>query len=199
MGAGAGGLGGFDLLGELDEGYVLLRSPDGLVLMDRRAAHERVLYEDLRRAMESRDLPTQPLLVPATVELPPQDFAFVCENLEILAAAGLGLGEFGPNTVKVDSVPAALDGWDAARIVEAMVTELKAGGSGAAARVGHDELAGAVSRLAVRNRDALNRTELEELVARLLACEMPYCNPAGRPTLVQVSYREIDRKFGKSR
>jgi DNA mismatch repair protein MutL len=167
--------------------------------MDRRAAHERVLYEDLRRAMESRDLPAQPLLVPATVELPPQDFAFVCENLEAFAAAGLGLGEFGPNTVKVDSVPAALDGRDAAGIVEAMVAELKTGGAGAAARFGHDALAAAVSRLAVRSRDPLSRTELEQLVTRLLACEMPYCNPAGRPTLVQVSYREIDRKFGKSR
>ncbi len=188
----------FETIGVLGKGTILLRSDEGLVLLDQRAAHERVLFERVQSDLKNGTTDAQPLLVPVTLELPPKDFALVRQNRETLSKAGIGIEEFGANAVKIDCLPAFLSDRDPMAIADAIVRELKLASDGVTSqRLRTDLVAGAVCRIAVRQRDSLSESEIEQLVEDLLECEMPYCNPKGRPTLVQISYQEIDRKFGR--
>ena len=188
----------FETIGPLGKGTILLRSDEGLVLLDQRAAHERVLFERVQNDLKNGTTDVQPLLVPVTLELPPKDFALVRQNRETLLKAGIGIEEFGANVVKIDCLPAFLSDRDPMAIGDAIVSELKMASEGVTSqRLRTDLVAGAVCRVAVRQKDSLSESETEQLVADLLECEMPYCNPKGRPTLVQISYQEIDRKFGR--
>ena len=188
----------FETIGPLGKGTILLRSDEGLVLLDQRAAHERVLFERVQNDLKNGTTDVQPLLVPVTLELTPKDFALIRQNRETLLKAGIGIEEFGANVVKIDCLPAFLSDRDPMAIGDAMVRELKLASEGITSqRLRTDLVAGAVCRVAVRQKDSLSESETEQLVADLLECEMPYCNPKGRPTLVQISYQEIDRKFGR--
>ncbi|MDG2125667.1 MAG: DNA mismatch repair endonuclease MutL [Verrucomicrobiales bacterium] len=188
----------FELLSLLERGYVLLRSGEGLVLMDQRAAHERVLYESFCAGLDEGRVPEQGLLVPYTVELSPKDFAVIHGNLETLALAGVRGEVFGSNTIKIDALPACMAGDDAAGLVDRMIAEMRTCSRGGGSRLAGEAVAEILARLAaVKRTEALKGLEAEALVEDLMGCEMPYCSPAGKPTLIQISYPEIDRKFGK--
>src|SRR5690606_15362396 len=94
------------VVGVIHRLYVVLESDRGLVLLDQHAAHERVLYEQMLRRMESTEAaPSQRLLLPETIELPPRDSAFLRENLSTLVRLGVGISEFGERTFLLDALP----------------------------------------------------------------------------------------------
>ncbi|MCB1229021.1 MAG: DNA mismatch repair endonuclease MutL [Verrucomicrobiae bacterium] len=188
----------FRLLGVLGKLYVLLEGKEGLVLMDQHAAHERVLFEEMRRRMETEGVPTQALLVPLTVELAPRDFDLVSQNLETLAKLGVSAEPFGGNTLKIDALPTFLKSDDPERFIHQVIDELRgASRQTSKMRLGEDMVATTVCRHAVKANDPLHSAELDKLLRDLLVCEMPYCCPHGRPTLIQISYAELERKFGR--
>ncbi|CAN5263440.1 DNA mismatch repair endonuclease MutL [soil metagenome] len=189
----------YEFLTTLDGGgFVVLKGEEGLVLMDQRAAHERVLYERLRRQLGERGVASQRLLMPLTLQLSPKDFDFVQQNREAIHRTGVGMEAFGANTVKIDSLPALMKQKDPAAFVDGVIHELKlASDSVSSVRLTDDHVVAAVCRLAVRQGDLLHAEELSALLGDLLACEMPYCCPQGKPTLVQISGAEIARKFGR--
>ncbi len=188
----------FRLLGVLGKLYVLLEGKEGLVLMDQHAAHERVLFEEMRRRMETEGVPTQALLVPLMVELAPRDFDLVSQNLETLARLGVSAEPFGGNTLKIDALPTFLKSDDPERFIHQVIDELRgASRQTSKMRLGEDMVATTVCRHAVKANDPLHPAELEKLLRDLLVCEMPYCCPHGRPTLIQISYPELERKFGR--
>jgi DNA mismatch repair protein MutL len=188
----------FRLLGVLGKLYVLLEGKEGLVLMDQHAAHERVLFEEMRRRMESGGVPSQALLVPLTVELAPRDFDLLAQNLETLARLGLAAEPFGGNTLKIDALPTFLKSDDPETFIHQVIDELRgASRLTSKMRLGEDMVATTVCRHAVKANDPLRPPELEKLLRDLLVCEMPYCCPHGRPTLIQIGYAELERKFGR--
>ena len=188
----------FRLLGVLANLYVLMEGKEGLVMMDQHAAHERVLFEEMRRRMEAEGVPTQALLVPLTVELPPRDFDLVTQNLEVLEKLGIGAEPFGGNTLKIDALPTFLKSDDPEGFLQDVIEELRgASDRMSKMRLGEDMVATTVCRHAVKANDPLHPRELEKLLADLLVCEMPYCCPHGRPTLIQISYDELEKKFGR--
>ncbi len=188
----------FRLLGVLGKLYVLLEGAEGLVLMDQHAAHERVLFEEMRRRMEAEGVPTQALLVPLMVELAPRDFDLICQNLESLSKLGVSAEPFGGNTLKIDALPTFLKSDDPERFIHQIIEELRAASRQTSKmRLGEDMVATTVCRHAVKANDPLHPAELEKLLRDLLVCEMPYCCPHGRPTLIQIGYAELERKFGR--
>lgn len=188
----------FRFIGVLGKLYVLLESREGLVLMDQHAAHERVLFERMRARMAGEGVPAQKLLVPITVELPPNDFAFLRQNLEAIQRMGIGLEPFGANTVKIDALPQFFRADDPGDYLSTLVEELKgASRRTSSMRLGEDMVATTVCRHAVKANDVLREPELKRLLDDLLNCELPYCCPHGRPTLIQISYDELERKFGR--
>jgi DNA mismatch repair protein MutL len=166
--------------------------------MDQHAAHERVLFEQLRRAMEQEGVPSQRLLLPVTLEVPPQDFDVLQRHLDTLHKLGVEAEPFGVNTLKVDALPAFLKTDDPQALLRDVLEEIaRASSRTSALRLGEDMIATTVCRHAVKANDLLRGPELEKLVEQLFACEMPYCCPHGRPTLIQISHAELDKKFGR--
>jgi DNA mismatch repair protein MutL len=187
------------LLGVVARLYVVLESDRGLVLLDQHAAHERILYEQMLNRLERNDqAPSQRLLLPETVELSARDASFVREQLPVLGRLGVGLSEFGERTFLLDALPPFVKAADPRRFVLAVLDELKASGLEVnSLRLGEHTVAKTVCRHAVKARDPLAGPELEALVEDLRHCAMPYTCPHGRPTLIEMNLRELDKKFGR--
>src|SRR5438128_1493311 len=188
----------FQIIGVLSKLYVLMENADGLVLVDQHAAHERVLFEELRRRMEEQGVPTQKLLLPQTFEVPPRDADWIERSMSILQRMGIGIESFGANTFKIDSLPSFLNVSDAVQFMRKVIDDLKsAGNSASAMRLGEEMIAKSVCRHAVKANDPLRYPEVEKLIRDLLDCDLPYCCPHGRPTMIQISLVELEKKFGR--
>jgi DNA mismatch repair protein MutL len=186
------------LVGVIGRLYVVLESDRGLVLMDQHAAHERILFEQMLERVESGAVPSQRLLLPETVELSARDADFLRQQLSTLNRLGVGLSEFGERTFLLDAVPPMVKLKEARRFVVELADELKAAGQSInAQRLGEDTIAKTVCRHAVKANDPLSGPELEKLVDDLRHCAMPYTCPHGRPTLIEMGYRELEKKFGR--
>jgi DNA mismatch repair protein MutL len=188
----------FQIIGVLNKLYVLMENVNGLVLVDQHAAHERILFEELRRRMEEEGVPAQRLLLLHTFDLPPRDADWVERNMSILQKMGIGIESFGPNTFKIDSLPAFLNASNPTQFMRKVIDDLNnASTSSSAMRLGEEIIAKTVCRHAVKANDPLRYPEVEKLIRDLLDCEMPYCCPHGRPTMIQISLTELEKKFGR--
>jgi DNA mismatch repair protein MutL len=188
----------FKILGVLGKLYVLMENANGLVLVDQHAAHERILFEEMRRRMEQQGVPTQRLLLPLTLEVGPKDADWITRHLDVLERAGLGLEPFGTGTFKLDSLPTFLRATDPSQLLRDIIDDLReTSAQTSKLRLGEEMIVKTVCRHAVKANDVLREPELVRLVQDLLACELPYCCPHGRPTMIQLSYNELEKKFGR--
>lgn len=188
----------FQIIGILNKLYVLMENQDGLVLVDQHAAHERILFEELRRRMEEQGVPSQRLLLAQTFELAPRDAEWVERNAATLQKMGIGIEPFGQNAFKIDSLPTFLDVSDPVTFMRKVIDGLKSASNGSSAmRLGEDMIAKTVCRHAVKANDPLRYLEVEKLISDLLECDLPYCCPHGRPTMIQISHDELEKKFGR--
>jgi len=187
------------LVGVIGKLYVVLESDRGLVLLDQHAAHERILYEQMLNRLEQKELaPSQRLLLPETVELPARDAAFLRQQLPVLGRLGVGLSEFGERTFLLDALPPFVKVSEPRRFVLELVDQLKAAGQEInTLRLGENVVAKTVCRHAVKANDPLAGAELENLIADMRKCAMPYTCPHGRPTILEMNYRELEKKFGR--
>jgi DNA mismatch repair protein MutL len=187
------------LVGVVGRLYVVLESDRGLVLLDQHAAHERVLFEQMLRSLEQAGAaPSQRLLLPETVELPVRDAHFLRQQLPTLTRLGVGLSEFGERTFLLDALPPFVQASEPRRFILTLVDELKAAGQAVnSLRLGEHTVAKTVCRHAVKAHDPLARPELENLIEDLRHCAMPYTCPHGRPTLIEMNFRELEKKFGR--
>jgi len=188
----------FQIIGVLNRLYVLMENSEGLVLVDQHAAHERILFEELRRRMEEQGVPSQRMLLPQIFSLPPRDAEWVERNVTTLQKMGIGIESFGGKSFRVDTLPAFLEIADAADFLRRVIDELTATSrSSSPLRLGEDMIAKTVCRHAVKANDPLRYLEIEKLIRDLLACDLPYCCPHGRPTMIQISHAELEKKFGR--
>jgi DNA mismatch repair protein MutL len=187
------------LIGVVGQLYVVLESDRGMVLLDQHAAHERILFEQMLRRLEQGTAPSQRLLLPETIELSPRDAQFLREQLSSLTRLGVGLSEFGDRTFLLDALPPFVRVADARRFVVELIDDLKATGEAVnSLRLAEQTVAKTVCRHAVKANDPLAEQELENLVTDLRHCTMPYTCPHGRPTLIEMSYHELEKKFGRT-
>ncbi len=188
------------LVGVVGRLYVVLESDRGLVLLDQHAAHERILFEQMLNRLEHNEMaPSQKLLLPETVELSARDASFLRGQLAVLTRLGVGLSEFGERTFLLDALPPFVKASEPRRFVLELIDELKAVGQEVnTIRLGEHTVAKTVCRHAVKANDPLAGHELENLVNDLCHCAMPYTCPHGRPTLIEMNYRELEKKFGRA-
>lgn len=189
----------FRFLAFLAAEYIVLESPEGLVLLDHRAARERILFEDARDRRSQEPVAAQKLLTPLTVQLSPREFDALRPHLAALRRMGVGAEEFGGTTLLIDSLPPwhHADG-DAHALIVRLLEDLRAAGDRAPARrLDDDAIAAVVARQAARQTPPDSPAAAAALVSRLMACGMPYCCPEGRPTMIQLSHQELARKFGR--
>jgi len=191
---------GLRLLGIVANLYIIAESPEGLVLIDQHAAHERVMFEKVLDRMRRREVESQRLLLPATVELPPREADFLEAQLDSLQAIGVGITLFGARTFLVDALPPMVAHLNVPELVRNLVAELQeeGGETRKERRLSEEAVAKKACRLAVKANDRLSPAEGERLLIDLLACALPYTCPHGRPTMIQITRGELEKKFGRT-
>jgi DNA mismatch repair protein MutL len=183
----------FRMMALLHQRYVLMESEDGLVIFDPKAAKERIFYEQLIRE-HGDGIATQGMLVPVLLELDPRDLDAVLRERMALAEVGIEVAAFGGNTLQVSSLPACIPVGEPMKFLGDLMDELL-----------HDVVPGKrfaferISRLLAKKASVGLRASLAEtpgLLEELFACELPYCAADGRPTLSEISLKELGRRFG---
>jgi DNA mismatch repair protein MutL len=188
----------FKILGVLGKLYILMENGEGLVLVDQHAAHERILFEKLRHQMESEGVPTQRLLIPLTVNVTPKDYDWITTNAPALEKMGFAMEPFGNATLKIDGIPQFFRTEDPSVAIRQLVDELRSMTTTTSRlRMGEDVIAKTVCRHAIKANDDLRQPEVEKLLKDLMSCDLPYCCPHGRPTMIQIGYGELEKKFGR--
>ncbi|MDR2240316.1 MAG: DNA mismatch repair endonuclease MutL [Zoogloeaceae bacterium] len=176
--------------------YVLAQNEAGLILVDQHAAHERILYENLKRQIEAGPPPVQALLVPVVIDASERDVATAEEQADVLTALGFEISTGGPRQLVLRSVPALLASGDLAALLRALLAELAEHPASRVIETQRNEiLATLACHGAVRGRHHLTLPEMNALLREMEATDRAdQCNH-GRPTWRQVSLAEIDALF----
>ena len=181
---------------QVHNAYLVQETPEGMLVIDQHALHERILYEQLRHRIRTGKLEIQRLLIPEPIELPAEQAALVLAVQEELAQLGLEVSAFGGNTVLLSSYPTLLGRRPPHEIFQGVVDELLAKDRLPAKEVLLDHLLATMAcKAAVKAGDPLSPDEIAALLQlRQLAEDSHHC-PHGRPTSLLFSRKELDRQF----
>lgn len=184
------------VVGQVRLTYIVAESPDGMYLVDQHAAHERVLFDRLVRQAARREVPAQPLLTPAAVELTPGQAETLEANREFLQAYGFDLEPFGgPNSYLLRATPSILTSQDPAR---SLLDVLDMTAFEGLLREREDIWAASVAcHSAIRAGQSLTDGEMRALLEQLEVTDSPHTCPHGRPTLLHFSSYHMEREFGR--
>ncbi len=178
--------------------YALFETAAGIVLLDRRAAHERVWFDRLREQFMAGTVPSQRLLLPVPVELDPILAALLLDRLAFLHAHGFEVAEFGRNFFRIEAVPTWMEPADAEPFLRDLLGAVREGRlPDHNPALAHEELARLAAVKAVRLPAAAGEADLQALAAQLFATRSPLTNPAGRPTYIELHHGELARRFQK--
>lgn len=185
------------LIGQIGATYLVAEGPDGLYLVDQHAAHERVLFEKLMAQHALKNIPSQALLTPVAVTLPPQSSNLLITQLPVLQHFGFDVEEFGPNTFQVRAMTALFMGSDASVALRALVEDFEEDESPLQNEIEAKLAARVCKRMAVKAGQALSNEEQRALLHDLEACDSPRTCPHGRPTMIHLSVDMLERQFGR--
>jgi DNA mismatch repair protein MutL len=189
---------GWRFVGLAHGNYALFESAAGLVLLDRRAVHERVWFERLREQFRAGAVPSQRLLLPVPIEVDAIGGALLLDRLKFLHAHGLEIAEFGRNFFRIESVPAWMEPADAEPFVRDLLGAFREGTiPDQNTELAREELARLAVAKAIRLPESAGESELRALVAQLFATRTPLTSPAGRPTYIELNHGELARRFQK--
>lgn len=184
---------------QVHENYIITQTKDGVVLVDQHAAHERLVYEKLKKQMHSREIASQSLLIPEIVELSSGDAALLLEFAQELNGMGLVIEAFGAGAIAVQATPALLGDVNAERLIHDILDELAEQNS---TQIVKDRLDAILSRIAchgsIRSGRQLRAEEMNALLREMERTENSgQCNH-GRPTYIELKLSDIERLFGRT-
>lgn len=185
-------------LGQAAGTYLVFAEEEGMVLIDQHAAHERILFEGLkRRAAEQQGrAPGQRLLLPEVISLPPRDLSFLIESIPVLEEAGMEVEPFGGDSVVVKSVPGFLSDAEVRTLIGDLINECMEGDSGLTLKERREKIFTALAcRSAVKANRRLSGPEVEALCRDLDALPGAFTCPHGRPLTIVISREELEKRF----
>jgi DNA mismatch repair protein MutL len=178
--------------------YLVLETPEGLSIVDQHSAHERILYERAMHELQQGGAAAQHLLLPITLDLGPAELEVVETHADLLRAVGFEAEPFGGRSVIIHAVPNPHPRFDAKRCFEELVADLARGRFGGWANRLERFAATYACRAAIKAGQSLAQDEMRQLLAQLMACELPPHDVHGRPTIVQLPRDEMERRFGRA-
>jgi len=185
---------GPQIIGQLGNTYILCQMEDGLLMVDQHAAHERIVYESLKKGLKRSRIEIQALLIPYKLELSKKERGFVHEKSEQLKRFGIELEHFGGNTFLLRSVPAILGEVEWESFLSELIAELM-DDTAAAEGFSDNVLKVMACHGAIRAGHRMSREEIGHLLSRLNETEIPTNCPHGRPIFKRFTYYEIEKMF----
>ena len=182
-------------VGEVFRTYLLAERGDELCLIDKHAAHERQLYEKL--AANYGNVPSQMLLEPAAINLAAEEKQALLDNIPLLENAGLEIADFGGNTVVLRAVPADVEPQNAESLLVEIANKLLKGGHDALNEHTEWVLHSISCRAAIKAGDKSSPQELLALAEKILSGEVPPFCPHGRPCVLKLTRKELEKQFGR--
>ncbi len=182
-------------VGEVFKTYILAERGDELCLIDKHAAHERQLYEKL--AASYGNVPGQLLLEPAAIDLSAEEKQALLDNIPLLENAGLEIADFGGNTVVLRAVPADVEPQNAESLLVEIANKLLKGGHDALNEHTEWVLHSISCRAAIKAGDKSSPQELLALAEKILSGEVPPFCPHGRPCVLKLTRKELEKQFGR--
>jgi DNA mismatch repair protein MutL len=184
---------------QLHNTYLVAESDDGIIIIDQHALHERVLYDELLRRIATGPLESQRLLLPETITINPQQAALLENSGELLRRLGIDWSPFGPDCVAIQSFPAILKDTDAAGFMRDLLDKLSERAHAPDTEVVIHELLDMMAcKAAVKAGDPLNAEEIDALIARKELVEKSSNCPHGRPTVLRLTVRDLERQFKRT-
>jgi len=183
---------------QLHNKYIIAQIRSGMIIIDQHVAHERVLYEKALATLSSKLPFSQQLLFPCNIEATPADVEFVKELLPDLQGIGFVVRFFGKNTIVIDAVPHDVKAGSETRVFTELIHNAREQGN-----LGVSEMRDYIAKTfackaAIKAGDPLSPPEMNSLIDRLFATQMPYVCPHGRPIVIKIALEELDRRFGRS-
>lgn len=181
------------VVGELYNSYIIVEQGEDAFLIDKHAAHERILFEKLKANQES--ISSQILLSPQPLRLQADDRAILLENRELLSSLGFEVEEFGTDTLLIRQIPMDISQDDAAATLEAMAADLAMGRREKATTVRDEILHTVACKAAIKAGWITDKKELAALVETVMSREeLKYC-PHGRPICISLSKKQLEKQF----
>ena len=185
------------LVGQIGSTYLIAEGSDGLYLIDQHAAHERVLFEKLMAQHDQKNIPSQALLAPVVVNLPPAQTNLLNTQLPVLQHFGFQVEPFGTTAFQVRSIPSLFGQADPASALRVLVEDFEEDEAPLQNEVETRVAARVCKRMAVKAGQALSPDEQRALLADLETCSSPRTCPHGRPTMIHLSIDMLERQFGR--
>ncbi|MCI0482092.1 MAG: DNA mismatch repair endonuclease MutL [Candidatus Dadabacteria bacterium] len=178
---------------QLHQSYIFIQIRGGLVIIDQHAAHERILYDGIKKALSGRRPSIQSLLFPATLELTPDEFENYESVADLLPSMGFEVEPFGFRSIIVRAIPSGTKNWNDGRLLQDILGEKGLGKSGVEMMMKSYSC-----RAAVKAGEKLSEEEMESLSDQLFATEFPFTCPHGRPTMLRVDLDDLERRFQRT-
>ncbi len=186
-------------LGQLEESFIIATDDEGLLLIDQHVAHERILFDKYRRLESSRSAESQNLLLPETFDLTPAQVAAFDVVSEELETYGFGLMRLSGRTVAIKAVPADLPAGEARNMLAEVLETVDAEKRGAVRATLRDDIAASLAcRAAIKINTPLAAEKMRWLIDRLLLTSSPTTCPHGRPVILRLTIRDIEKGFHRS-
>ncbi len=187
----------YRIIGQIFDTYWVVAVQDKVLFIDQHAAHEKVKYERLCRQIRDRKMLTQQVNPPAILTLSGKEEAAYQEYRQYFRNMGFEIEPFGGNEYAVRGVPSELFGHPASELLMEILDELTGGVLKGEADIIAEKLASMSCKAAVKGNHAMSREEAQALIDELLTLENPYHCPHGRPTVIVMSRRELEKRFGR--
>ena len=185
----------YEILGQIFGTYWIVAYSDRMYLIDQHAAHEKVKYERLVKAMRNKEVLSQSILPPVIIQSSAAEERILLEHIDMFARMGFEIESFGDHTFCLRAVPVDLYGCSYQELFQEVLDECMAGPVKGTPEVISEKLASMACKAAVKGNTNLTKAEAIQLIDELLTLENPYHCPHGRPTIISMTKQEVEKKF----